>query len=235
MIIKKKNDFIMSFVVSVVTICVMSSFITSAKTSNDGWKRTTFTLDEDPSSAIIEEDEILMMKNEVTDHLYRYDEIKISKNGREFIKKHESLSLTAYKLKGESRHTIGYGHVIYEDESIPHKISKKRADEIFDKDMDKFETYIKLMLLELDHRFRYTQDFVDGLASLTYNCGPDGVKRTLFWRRMTRCRYDNNTKMINQRDFEYAVAAVKSANISSSYKNGHTIRRSHEYRLMACL
>lgn len=165
-------------------------------------------------------------------NLYKYNEVKISKVGRDFIKEHESLSLTAYKLKGESRYTIGYGHVIYED-NYPHKISKREAEKLFNKDMDKFESAIQNMLSELDHRFVYTQGFVDGLASLTYNCGPDGVKRTRFWKRMQACRYDKKNGCINCNDLQYAIAAVKTANISSLYKKGHTNRRAHEHDMMA--
>lgn len=164
--------------------------------------------------------------------LYKYNEVKISKVGRDFIKEHESLSLIAYKLKGESRYTIGYGHVIYED-GYPHKISKREAEKLFNKDMDKFESAIQNMLSELDHRFVYSQGFVDGLASLTYNCGPDGVKRTRFWKRMQACRYDKKNDCINYNDLQYAIAAVKTANISSLYKNGHKKRRVHEHDMMA--
>ena len=49
------------------------------------------------------------------EHIYTYKNASISKKGKEFIKKYESCVLTAYKLKGEKRYTIGYGHVIYED------------------------------------------------------------------------------------------------------------------------
>lgn len=165
-------------------------------------------------------------------NLYRYDEVKISRVGRNFIKEHEALSLTAYKLKGESRYTIGYGHVIYEN-NLPHKITKREAEKLFNRDMDKFESAIQIMLSELDHRFVYTQGFVDGLASLTYNCGPDGVRKTRFWKRMQACRYDKSNGCINAKDLEYAISAVKTANISSLYKNGHTKRRVHEHDMMA--
>lgn len=165
-------------------------------------------------------------------NLYRYDEVKISRVGRNFIKEHESLSLIAYKLKGESRYTIGYGHVIYED-NYPHKITKREAEKLFNRDMDKFESAIQTMLSELDHRFVYSQGFVDGLASLTYNCGPDGVKRTRFWKRMQACRYDKKNGCINANDLSFAIAAVKTANISSLYKKGHTKRRVHEHDMMA--
>lgn len=163
--------------------------------------------------------------------LYRYDQVSSSRTGRNFIKQYESLSLTAYKLKGESRYTIGYGHVIYED-NIPHKITKEYAEKLFESDMDKFDSSVRTMLSELDHRFLYTQGFVDGLVSLTYNCGPDGVRKTRFWKRMKACRYDKKNHCINKQDLIYAIEAVKTANISSIYKKGHQNRRNKEHNTM---
>lgn len=164
--------------------------------------------------------------------LYSYSNAKVSENGKKFIKQYESCVLIAYKLKGESRYTIGYGHVIYEDEDIPHRISKSYADKLFDKDMDKFNASVQTLLSELDHRFVYTQSFIDGLTSLTYNCGPDGVRKTRFWKRMKSCRYDKKNHCINKQDLIYAIEAVKTANISSIYKKGHQNRRKKEHNTM---
>ena len=85
---------------------------------------------------------------------------------------------------------------------------------------------------ELDHRFIYTQSFVDGLTSLTYNCGPDGVRKTRFWKRMKACRYDKKTKAINKKDLIYAIEAVKTANISRIYYAEHKSRRKAEHNKM---
>lgn len=163
--------------------------------------------------------------------LYTYKNAKSNEEGRNFIKQYESLSLKAYKLKGESRYTIGYGHVIYEDD-IPHTISKAYAEELFNKDMNKFDECVREMLSELDHRFTYTQGFVNGLVSLTYNCGPNGVKKTRFWKRMMNCRYDKKNKCINKDDLVYALEAIKTANISKNYAKGHKNRRRAEHATM---
>ena len=163
--------------------------------------------------------------------IYNHTNAAVSVEGKEFIKKYESCVLIAYKLKGESRYTIGYGHVIYED-NIPHKISQKYADELFEKDMNRFNKSVRQLLSELDHRFVYTQSFVDGLASLAYNCGSDGVRKTRFWKRMKRCRYDNKKKAINKDDLIYAIEAVKTANISKNYYKGHKNRRKAEHNKM---
>ena len=165
-------------------------------------------------------------------HLYTYKNAKVSEEGKKFIKQYESCVLTAYKLKGESRYTIGYGHVIYENEDIPHRISQSYANKLFDKDMEKFNKSVRSLLSELDHRFVYTQSFVDGLTSLTYNCGPDGVRKTRFWKRMQNCRYDKKNKCINKEDLLYAIEAVKTANISKLYATGHKNRRIAEHNTM---
>lgn len=249
----KKNKILIMIIVSAIFVgsllgLVPLQVLPAKTTQNNNWKsiklnfayRDSITIEErmqDIEKMMSRDLPSLIVNNKTPNkkskNLYKYDEIKISKRGRQFIKDHESLSLTAYKLKGERRYTIGYGHVIYPGDDIPHKISKRRANEIFDEDMNKFESSIKIMLSELDHRFLYTQGFVDGLASLTYNSGPDGVRKTRFWQRMRASRYDKTIKNINIKDLEYAIAGVKTANISRIYKKGHTIRRSHEYKMMA--
>ncbi len=164
-------------------------------------------------------------------NLYFAQDIRISDEGKNFIKQYESLALDAYRLKGEKRYTIGYGHVIYE-EDIPHHINKATAEKIFNSDMERFQSYAKDMLSELDNRFVYSQGFIDGFISLIYNCGPDGVRKTRFWKRMKACRYDKKTKMINHDDLLYAIEAVKTANISKHYKKGHQSRRKKEHHTM---
>lgn len=164
--------------------------------------------------------------------LYKANECKVSKDGKEMIKSFESCLLDAYMLKGENLYTIGYGHVIRRDEKIPHHITKKKANEIFDKDIKTIEVCVRNMLGKLDDRFTYTQGFVDGLASLVYNCGQAGVEKTMFWKRMQNCRYDKTTNNINIDDLKYAISAVKTANISRLYKNGHKKRRNEEHKTM---
>lgn len=156
----------------------------------------------------------------------------ISKSGKDLIKSFESCSLTAYMMKGEKYYTIGYGHVIYPGDNTPHKISKKKADSLFDSDMEKYNALARELLGKLDKRYRYNQGFIDGLVSLIYNCGQSGVEKTRFWKAMEHCRYDKKTKNINIDDLRYAISFVKTANISSEYKNGHINRRKAEQSKM---
>lgn len=172
------------------------------------------------------------LQNSNGSNLISYNDAQISNDGANLIKNFESCRLTAYKLKGESRYTIGYGHVIYPGDNTPMKITKSQAEKILKNDLKKYNICIQDMLSELDHRFRYTQSFIDGLGSLVYNCGPDGVKKTIFWKRMKQCRFDKSTNNINTDDLKFAIAAVRTANISSRYRKGHTYRRKVETRVM---
>ena len=165
--------------------------------------------------------------------LYKANECRVSVEGKEMIKSFESCTLTAYMLKGEHLYTIGYGHVIQPNEDTPHHINKRKADELFDNDIKIIEGCVRNMLGKLDDRFTYTQGFVDGLASLVYNCGQAGVEKTSFWQRMEACRYDKTINNINVDDLKYAIAAVKTANISRLYKKGHTRRRNEEHKIMS--
>lgn len=161
-----------------------------------------------------------------------YKNAKISEDGKKLIKSFESCSLTTYTMKGERYPTIGWGHVIYPGDKTPNKISQKRADKIFDEDMKAYNALARESLAKLDHRFTYTQGFVDGLVSLIYNCGQAGVEKTRFWKAMQQCRYDEKTKNINIDDLQYAISFVKTANIVKRYKNGHTRRRKAEQAIM---
>ena len=176
--------------------------------------------------------EAYKLSNKSNNNLIAYNDAQISNDGANLIKNFESCRLTAYKLKGESRYTIGYGHVIYPGDNTPMKITKSQAEKILNNDLKKYNIYLQDMLGELDHRFRYTQSFIDGLGSLVYNCGPDGVKKTIFWKRMKQCRFDKSTNNINTDDLKFAIAAVRTANISSRYRKGHTYRRKVETRVM---
>ena len=240
----------------IAAILPIGLFLVFLLIHNSNSNNTSINLDENDSTLItfnqvctddsvsFEETITSIMENGINNDVYKlsnksnsnnlisYNDAKISDDGANLIKNFESCRLTAYKLKGESRYTIGYGHVIYPGDDMPMKISQEQAEEILDKDLKKYNICIQDMLGELDHRFRYTQSFIDGLGSLVYNCGPDGVKKTIFWKRMKQCRFDKSTNNINTDDLKFAIAAVRTANISSRYKKGHTYRRKVETRVM---
>jgi GH24 family phage-related lysozyme (muramidase) len=164
-----------------------------------------------------------------TIHLSRPVKYKLSKTGKDFIKSKETCVLTAYNDPDPQRRSVGWGHQIQPGENLEH-ISQKKADELFEKDIEWVNDAINRLIKQHDRRFIYSQGFIDGLGSLIYNCGERGVTLTEFWNRWSRCRYDDSTPgYINQNDLNFTIAAVKTSRISST---GHIERRYDEHKLM---
>ena len=162
-------------------------------------------------------------------HLNRPAKYKLSKTGKDFIKSKETCVLTAYNDPDPKRRSVGWGHQIQPGENLEH-ISQKKADELFEKDIEWVNDAINRLIKQHDRRFIYSQGFIDGLGSLIYNCGERGVTLTEFWNRWSRCCYDKNTPgYINQNDLNFTIAAVKTSRISAE---GHIERRYDEHKLM---
>jgi GH24 family phage-related lysozyme (muramidase) len=154
---------------------------------------------------------------------------KISKVGKDFIKKHETCVLKAYNDPDPKRRSVGWGHQIRPGENLEH-ITKAKADELFEEDVQWVNDAINRLIAQNDNRFIYSQGFIDGLGSLIYNCGERGVTLTKFYERWQKCRYDKNSEnYINMNDFKFAIAAVKTSRISAP---GHVQRRYNEHKLM---
>lgn len=153
----------------------------------------------------------------------------ISEKGKNFIKEKESLKLKAYRINGEKLLTIGYGHQIQKNESYK-EIDKATAEAIFEKDIEKINESINRILSNVNSKFEFTQGFIDGLGSLIYNCGESGVKKTEFYSRLKKCRYDASTSTnINKSDLSFTLSAVKTTHV---YMKGHKARRIEEHNLM---
>ena len=75
--------------------------------------------------------------------------------------------------------------------------------------------------------------FYDGLADLVYNCGECGVKKSEFYKRLSKCRVKNGK--VNKNDLNYTVAAVKTMRLPSSktgLKEGISKRRHETHKQM---
>lgn len=147
---------------------------------------------------------------------------EISEAGKAFIKEHESLVLTVDKYN-----QIGYGHLYKKGEKVKKQITKAEAEQLFNKDIAEVNASINRLLSKFKN-IKFSQNFIDGLGSLIYNCGEEGVKQSDFYARLLRCRLKNNN--IHKQDFEYTLVAVKTMRCNS-YK-GLKIRRQNEYKLM---
>lgn len=167
--------------------------------------------------------------NKVVKHHKRPERYKLSRRGKDFIKSKETCVLHAYNDPDPKRRSVGWGHQIQPGENLEH-ITKQKADELFEKDVEWVNDAINRLIAQQDNRFIYSQGFIDGLGSLIYNCGERGVTLTEFWTRWQNCRYDSNsTGYINQNDWNYTIAAVKISRISAP---GHIERRYDEHKLM---
>jgi GH24 family phage-related lysozyme (muramidase) len=153
-----------------------------------------------------------------------FSQVRISEQGKEFIKQQESCVLTAYW--DTDGYSIGYGHHgkgVYKDMVI----TQKQADDFFKKDIALFEQYVQDMIDDLPYKCTFSQGFIDGFISFTYNVGPGNARRSIFYQRLKNCRVKNG--IINENDFEYAVAGIKLSIIRCAV---HKQRRAGEYKLM---
>ena len=155
---------------------------------------------------------------------------KVSKKGQKHIKEHESCVLTVYNIKNKERYnTIGYGHQLRPGDKYYNRksISQSEAEKIFESDMKIINESVNRLISELSEHFNPSQDFIDGFGSLVFNCGEYGVRNSELFKRLKRCRYKNG--IINKQDYEYAISAVRSMNITHK---GHINRRETECLLM---
>lgn len=166
-------------------------------------------------------------------HIWRkptsHKKIKVSSQGKKMIKKFETLQLTSYRIEGENSNTIGWGHKINSDDPIwlrrkwvGETITKEQADEIFRNDIENFVepalNRIADELLENDINPNYVRQSVwDGLASLIFNCGEQGVKTTEFYKYFKAGKFDK------------AISMVDGTKV---FLNGHKVRRKEEQRMM---
>jgi GH24 family phage-related lysozyme (muramidase) len=148
----------------------------------------------------------------------------ISNNGKKFIKDQEKCSLTAYW--DSNGYSIGWGHH-GKDVKKNMKISKAQAEKYFNKDIKKFEEAANRIIKTLPYKYKFSQNFFDGLCSLVYNTGEGGVYKSEFYKRLKLCRVKNGK--MNQNDLNFTIAGVKSSRI---YCKGHISRRYDEHKLM---
>ena len=152
----------------------------------------------------------------------------VSCKGKQFIKDHESLELKAYNDPTPKKRSIGWGHQIQPGENY-NVITEATANKLFESDIKKTEASVNRLLKQTNPKFKYTQNFIDGIASLVYNCGEYGVSQTPFYQRLLKCRPDNSDDCINEADLNFALAAVKTSKV---FCKAHKVRRTNEYKLM---
>jgi len=144
----------------------------------------------------------------------------LSAKGKTNIRNNESCRLTAYW--DSNGWSIGYGHH-GSDVKKGQKISQARANQLFNQDVAWVNESINRLIGELPVKHQFSQNFIDGLGDLIYNCGENGVRQSTFFQRLKNCRKNN------KQDMAFTIAAVKSCRVSLP---GHIERRKITYKLM---
>lgn len=117
--------------------------------------------------------------------------MRTSEQGREFIKREEGLELEVYP-DGAGLMSVGYGHLLTEDDNVGMKITLEEAEEFFDQDIQAAEDAVtKRVTVPLEqHQF-------DACVSLCYNVGAYNFKRSTL------------SKLLNGGDLEGAANEFK--------------------------
>ena len=162
-----------------------------------------------------------------TDIVYQptfIENYNISEDGKDFIKHYEKCTLVAYK--DGTYYSIGYGHN-GPDVKYNMTITQSQANNYFDNDIKWVEEYANKMIDDLPYEYNFSQGFIDGLCSLIYNAGGNGIRKSEFYNRLKKCRVTNGIMDIS--DYNYTIAAVKTTRISHP---GHHKRRFEEHKMM---
>ncbi len=148
----------------------------------------------------------------------------ISNSGKQFIKNQEKCVLTAYW--DSNGYSIGWGHH-GKDVKKNMRISKAKANKYFNEDIKVIEAAANRIINSLPYKYKFSQNFFDGLCSLVYNTGECGVIKSEFYKRLKNCRVKNGK--INKNDLNFTIAGVKTSRI---FCKGHISRRYDEHKLM---
>jgi GH24 family phage-related lysozyme (muramidase) len=148
------------------------------------------------------------------------DGYHVSEFGKKFIKKEESCRLIAYQ--DGNGYSIGYGHH-GKDVYDGMEITMDEAEAFFQQDIEKVEASLNRLLKNFDCNFK--QGFVDGMASLIYNCGESGIRRSEFYAKLRKCRIRSG--IIDESDIRWTIGHVKKKDA-----NTHRSRRHREHELM---
>lgn len=125
--------------------------------------------------------------------------MKINEEGINLIKYYEKCKLEAYKaLPTEKYYTIGWGH--YGEDVLPGmKLTQAQADELFRKDLEKFEKCVT----SNTKKWILNENQFSALVSFTYNCGAGNLKKLVEGRNLDQIA----DKML---DFNHANGKVHS-------------------------
>jgi GH24 family phage-related lysozyme (muramidase) len=121
---------------------------------------------------------------------------------KDTIKKYEKLVLHGYKIKGDGKITIGWGHaepIKTSKYKYKQKITKELADKLFDLDVKKAEDGVKRIFAQWDakgNNVQITQGMFDAMVSIAFNAGIDGLRTSAFIQLIKRKKFKEASKSI---------------------------------------
>lgn len=124
----------------------------------------------------------------------------------------EGFSSTPYDCPG-GRTTIGYGHVLRDNEQHIREISQEEAIELLRKDCTEILIKIQKMI-----KVELSVNQMAALVSLCYNIGPDAFRQSTLRRKINRREYAANEFM-------------RWAWVGNKKLTGLKLRRNVEYQL----
>jgi len=110
---------------------------------------------------------------------------KSSEAIKDFIKGEEDFSLKAYAL-GDGMVTVGWGHAEPKRHShfkVGHKITREKAQQLFDKDIIEAETGLNRILTDWEEEginIKVNQDMYDAMVSMIFNMGIGNFRNSDF-------------------------------------------------------
>lgn len=119
------------------------------------------------------------------------------------------------------------------------KLTKQQALQLFKKDIRRKENELNQALkkdIPWINKVVISQNFFDGLLSMTYNMGIGNMagnstrQPCTVWKLLKRCRIDKKNGCINQSDIDYVISQVPNQNVT---QKGHEFRRKKEAEIMS--
>jgi len=107
--------------------------------------------------------------------------MKLNKAGADLIKSFEGLRLETYRCSA-NKETIGYGSTFYEDGSpvkMGDKITKERADSLFEKVSDSFAAKVKGLI-----KSDINENQFSALVSFSFNVGIGNLKSSTLLKKV---------------------------------------------------
>lgn len=138
---------------------------------------------------------------------FSVDTLKTSDVAKNTIKKFEKLVLKGYKIKGDGKITIGWGHAEPIRKSKYKRgqvISKQLAEDLFVIDIKKAEDGVKRMFSQWKaegNDIKITQGMFDAMVSIAFNAGVTGLRTSSFIQLVKAKKFnDAHNEIINVRN-----------------------------------